>query len=115
MKIVTMGTSIMKEEIDFENISWYILGKVVKYGGFRLGFMIQAMNNQNQGAGQVWTPPRQTTNKEIRGTQRQFSEIICSEDDLRSRIFGSFSVKFLACLLLLGFWNIKKNGIIAHF
>ena len=32
-----MGTSIMKEEIDFENISWYILGKVMKYGGFRLG------------------------------------------------------------------------------
>ena len=25
-----------------------------------------------------------------RGTQRQFSENICSEDDLRSRIFGTF-------------------------
>ena len=37
-----------------------------------------------------------------------FRKIICSEDDLRSRIFGSFSVKFLACLLLLGFSNIKK-------
>ena len=24
-----------------------------------------------------------------RGTQRQFSENICSEDDLRSRIFGT--------------------------
>ena len=35
-------------------------------------------------------------------------KIICSEDDLRSRIFGSFSVKFLACLPLLGFSNIKK-------
>ena len=44
-----------------------------------------------------------------------FRKIICSEDDLRSRIFGSFSVKFLACLLLLGFSNIKKNGKIAHF
>ena len=41
-----------------------------------------------------------------RGTQRQFSENICSEDDLRSRIFGTFVVKFLACLLLLGFSNI---------
>ena len=39
----------------------------------------------------------------IRGTQRQFSENICSEDDLRSRIFGTFFVKFLACLPLLGF------------
>ena len=37
-----------------------------------------------------------------------FRKIICSEDNLRSRIFGSFSVKFLACLPLLGFSNIKK-------
>ena len=37
-----------------------------------------------------------------------FSENICSEDDLRSRIFGSFVVKFLACLPLLGFSNIYK-------
>ena len=42
----------------------------------------------------------------IRGTQRQFSENICLEDDLRSRIFGTFVVKFLACLPLLGFSNI---------
>ena len=40
------------------------------------------------------------------GTQRQFSENICSEDDLSSRIFGTFSVKFLAFLPLLGFSNI---------
>ena len=31
---------------------------------------------------------------------------ICSEDDLRCRIFGTFVVKFLACLPLLGFSNI---------
>ena len=43
-----------------------------------------------------------------RGTQRQFSENICSEDDLRSRIFGTFVVKFLACLPLLGFSSIYK-------
>ena len=42
----------------------------------------------------------------IRGTQRQFSENICSEYDLRSRIFGTFFVKFLACLPLVGFSNI---------
>ena len=35
-----------------------------------------------------------------------FRENICSEDDLRSRIFGKFVVKFLACLPLLGFSNI---------
>ena len=42
----------------------------------------------------------------VRGTQRQFSVNICSEDDLRSRIFGTFVVKFLACVPLLGFSNI---------
>ena len=42
----------------------------------------------------------------VRGTQRQFSEGICSKDDLRSRIFGTLFVKFLACLPLLGFLNI---------
>ena len=35
-----------------------------------------------------------------------FRKNICSEDDLRSRIFEIFVVKFLACLLLLGFLNI---------
>ena len=40
----------------------------------------------------------------IRGNQRQFSENICSEDDL-TRIFETFVVKFLACLPLLGFSN----------
>ena len=43
-----------------------------------------------------------------RGTQRQFSENIGSEDDLRSRIFGTFVVKSLACLPLLGFSNVNK-------
>ena len=37
-----------------------------------------------------------------------FRENICSEDYLRSRIFGAFVVKFLACLPLLGFSNIYK-------
>ena len=43
---------------------------------------------------------------EIRDTLRQFSENICSEDDLRATIFGTFVVKFLPCLPLLGFSNI---------
>ena len=46
------------------------------------------------------------TQWESRGTQSQFSENTCSEDDWRSRIFGTFIVKFLACLPLLGFSNI---------
>ena len=37
-----------------------------------------------------------------------FRENICSEDDLRTRIFGTFVVKFLACLPLLGFSNTYK-------
>ena len=40
-----------------------------------------------------------------------FRKIICSEDDLRSRIFGSFSVKFLACLPLLGFSNMESQMV----
>ena len=44
----------------------------------------------------------------IRGTQREFKENICSEDDLRSRVFGTFVAKFLACLPLVGFSNIQK-------
>ena len=35
-----------------------------------------------------------------------FWKNICSEDDLRSRIFGTFVVKFLAYLPLLGFSDI---------
>ena len=35
-----------------------------------------------------------------------FRKHICSEDDLRSRIFGTFVVKFLVCLPLLGFSDI---------
>ena len=35
-----------------------------------------------------------------------FRKNICSEDDLRSRIFETFVVKFPACLPLLGFSNI---------
>ena len=50
----------------------------------------------------------------FRGTQRQFSENICSEDDLRSRTFRTFVVKFIACRPLLGFKDLKK-WCNAHF
>ena len=46
--------------------------------------------------------------------ESNFRENICSEDDLRSRVFGTFVVKFLACLPLLGFSNILKKGKIAR-
>ena len=42
----------------------------------------------------------------VRDTQRHISENICSGDDLRSRILGTFVVRFRACLPLLGFSNI---------
>ena len=44
----------------------------------------------------------------FRGTQRQFSGKYLLEDDLSTRIFGTFVVKFLAYLPLLGFSNIYK-------
>ena len=47
--------------------------------------------------------------------QRQFLENVSSEDDLRSRIFGTFVVKVLACLPLLGFSNIYRMVGTAHF
>ena len=37
-----------------------------------------------------------------------FRKNICSEDDMRSRIFETFVVKLLACLPLLGFSNIQN-------
>ena len=43
-----------------------------------------------------------------RGTQRQFLENICSEDDLRYTIFGTFVVKFLACPPFQRFSNPLK-------
>ena len=59
------------------------------------------MGNQTKSCGDT-----KVNFKPNRGNQRQFSENISSEDDLRSRILGTFGVKFLACLPLLGFSNI---------
>ena len=42
--------------------------------------------------------------------------LICSEDDLRSRILRSFVVEFLACLPACPrIFEHVKDGIIAHF
>ena len=56
--------------------------------------------------------------EEVRGTQRQFLENIGSEDDLRSRIFGTFVVKFLDCLSIFnGFlqWKAHLEFWVAFF
>ena len=60
-----------------------------------------------------WGNSEMAYNKDFRGSQRQFSENICSEDDLRSRIFGTLVVKFLACLLLLSLRNADVFPVIA--
>ena len=52
--------------------------------------------------------------QKFRDTQRQFAENICSEDDFRARISGTFVVKFLACLPLLGFSNIGFLPLKGH-
>ena len=41
-----------------------------------------------------------------------FPKNICTEDDLRSRIFGTFVAKFLACLLLL---LLLLKGSLKHY
>ena len=52
----------------------------------------------------------------MRGTQRQFSENICSKDDLRSRILGTFVVSRISCLPAYPrMFKHLKNGIIANF
>ena len=56
-----------------------------------------------------------TSGYSIRGTQRQFSGNMCSEDDLRSRIFGTFVVKFLSLPTSPRIFERLQNGIIAHF
>ena len=51
-----------------------------------------------------------------RGTQLQFSENICSEEDLRSRIFGTLFCCKLSCLPASPkIFERLKNGIIAPF
>ena len=58
---------------------------------------------------------RRVTRLLLQGTQRQFSENICSEDDLRPRIFETFAVvKFLACKPSPKGFEHLKNGIIAY-
>ena len=59
-----------------------------------------------QVAGQWWVPGLKRLLEHIGAPNDNFRENICSEDDLRSRIFGTFVAKFLACLPLLGFSNI---------
>ena len=51
----------------------------------------------------------------FRGNQRQFSENICSEDDLRSRIFGTFHCKISCLPASPRIFEHLKNGMIAHF
>ena len=53
---------------------------------------------------------RQLKNRitEIRLVDASGAQNICSEDDLRSRIFGTLVVQFLACMPLLGFSNSQK-------
>ena len=62
--------------------------------------------NTSSPVGAITTVADTVYHVHIRGTQCQFLENICSEDDLRSRIFETFVVKFPACLPLLGFSNI---------
>ena len=50
-----------------------------------------------------------------RGTQRQFSENIWSENDLRSRIFGTFFSKISCLSASPRIFEHLKSGIIAHF
>ena len=82
--------------------NWFCIGEFSKYFFLSFSFFISFYFYSSC----FWGEGSFFITKRIRGTQRQFSENICSEDNLRSRIFGTFVVKFLACLPLLGFSNI---------
>ena len=60
------------------------------------------------------TPLLKLPNKNM-GTQSQFSENICSEDDLRSSIFGNICCKISCLPASPRIFEHTKNGIIAHF
>ena len=66
--------------------------------GFKSGWIIQPVNFLLIAN----TPP---PGPRVDSFEGQVKSNICSEDDLRSRIFGTFVVQFLACLPLLGFSN----------
>ena len=79
---------------------------------YLLGFLFDLVQTDCPSLNHIWTGGSQLHDAifqvdiYFRGTQCQFLENICLEDNLRSRIFGTFVVKCLACLPLLGFWNI---------
>ena len=67
------------------------------------------MTGEMDGAVLTGEASAEQTNRIVSGApNNNFRKNICSEDDLRSRIFGTFVVKLLACLPLLGFSNIYK-------
>ena len=52
---------------------------------------------------------------QVRRTQRQFSQNICSENDLRSRIFRNIRCKISCLPTSPRIFKHQKNGIMAHF
>ena len=104
---LTEGSVKRNQAIVYENL-FGDLGLAPTRFKFNVGDRVRIVKKKKafeKGYTPRWTEKVFTTSKH-RDTQRQFSENICSEDDLRSRIFGTFFVKFLACLPLLGFSNI---------
>ena len=88
-----LGVSITSDLCWNQHIS-----NIVTKGNQSLGFLRRNLR--------INSPELKSIAYKSRGTQRQFSENTCSEDDLRSILFGTFAVKFLACLPLLGFSKI---------
>ena len=82
-----------------------IFNDILNSGKFPTEWNIGVIKTIYKKKGDRRSGPQQITSGAPNGN---FRENICSEDDLRSRIFRAFVVKFLACLLLLGFSNIYK-------
>ena len=88
--------------VELQRIFFFSLRVFVKayVGEMWLGFTVSQTEDQ---LSRNFSP---CSNQVTGAPNDNFRENICSEDDLRSRIFGTFVVKCLACLPLLGFSNI---------
>ena len=104
------------------NHPYKIQTKLAKVNSFKYSFFLRIVKDWNSLPNHLFTDEINSNKFKKRlkkmdedlltqyttGTQPQFSNNICWEDDLRCRIFGTFFVKFLACLPLLGF-STSKN------
>ena len=95
--LLSLDTTICTKSVD-------VLAREKNQGGVGERTKLKAKNNSPIPPHLICTCPQLSA---LSGAPNDnFLKNICSEDDFRPRIFGTFVVKFLACMPLLGFSNI---------